>query len=283
VRLQYVFHTRWHSQTKADGCVSKAPRHHVAPIHLGTLDVPFSAPIACTRRLLTTSPLTLRNFSDHDELSHSDQGQTHPPTSDNKSPLLCPVGSSSTLLTPLSNAPQSDPGQHSSLKPSRPSIVVYKVATGPNLAGTRDVIRVSYGEGHRKWTRSTSSRHRIKERHLSGQAYTPNRYGNTKRDDTEKLLNRKVIRSKIFAAQQHYDDKYLVSPGLRRANSKASSKSRPAERLEGDMAWDFGAGSEKCQRRVDADRTQVRVGGLTRVRMTPRPAVDGEIGPKAAP
>ena len=55
----------------------------------------------------------------------------------------------------------------------------------------------------------------------------------------------------------------------------------PAERVEGDMAWDFGAGPERCVRLMDADRSRVRVGGLTSVRMIPRTAVDGGIGPKA--
>jgi hypothetical protein len=54
----------------------------------------------------------------------------------------------------------------------------------------------------------------------------------------------------------------------------------PAERVEGDMAWDFGAGSETCVRPADADRYRVRVGGLTSVRMIPRTAVGGRIGPE---
>jgi hypothetical protein len=55
----------------------------------------------------------------------------------------------------------------------------------------------------------------------------------------------------------------------------------PAERVEGDMAWDFGAGLETCVQPVDADRSRVRVGGLTSVRMIPRTAVNGGIGPEA--
>jgi len=54
----------------------------------------------------------------------------------------------------------------------------------------------------------------------------------------------------------------------------------PPERVEGDMAWDFGAGSETCVRPADADRYRVRVGGLTSVRMIPRTAVSGGIGPE---
>ena len=50
----------------------------------------------------------------------------------------------------------------------------------------------------------------------------------------------------------------------------ASDKSLPAERIEGDMAWDFGVGSEMVERRANVYRPQVRVGGLTSVRMIPR-------------
>lgn len=55
----------------------------------------------------------------------------------------------------------------------------------------------------------------------------------------------------------------------------------PAERVEGDMAWDFGAGPETYVRPVDGNRSRVRVGGLTSVRMIPRTAVHGGIGRKA--
>jgi hypothetical protein len=56
----------------------------------------------------------------------------------------------------------------------------------------------------------------------------------------------------------------------------ASDKSHPAERIEGDMAWDFGVGSEMGERHANVYRPQVRVGGLTSVRMIPRTTVDGE-------
>jgi hypothetical protein len=136
---------------------------------------------------------------------------------------------------------------------------------------------VSYGEGRRKRTHPTNSGHRKKERNLGRLGYPPKEYGNAKRDDTTKPLDRKAVRS---ARPGGYRDGG-TSSGLRRADTKVSGKLPPAERLEGDMAWDFGAGPEKCQRRVDADRIRVRVGALTSVRMIPRTAVDGEIGPMA--
>ena len=64
---------------------------------------------------------------------------------------------------------------------------------------------------------------------------------------------------------------------------KASDNWLPAERIEGDMAWDFGVGSEMVERGANVCRPQVRVGGLTSVRMIPRTAVDGEVGFRASP
>ena len=60
-----------------------------------------------------------------------------------------------------------------------------------------------------------------------------------------------------------------------------SGKPPPAGRVEGDMAWDFGVGQQTTTRHMDVRRPQVRVGGLTSVRMIPRTVVlvEGEIGP----
>ena len=258
-------------------------RRPVTPVHHATtLDAPFSTPTASARKSLTPSPLTLRNSSDHEELTQSDQGQTHPLNpSENTSQILRQDRSGCTLLTPLSSTPQSGPRRHSSvIGPSRPSVIVYKVATGPNIAGSKDVIRVSYGEGYRRRIHTTSLGHRNKERKQGRQGYLPKEYGNARRHDTIKYLNRKATRPKLRSARANCDDKCPASTGLLRADTKVSGKLPPVERMEGDMAWDFGAGPEKCQRRVDMDRTRVRVGGLTSVRMIPRTAVDGESGSK---
>jgi hypothetical protein len=48
------------------------------------------------------------------------------------------------------------------------------------------------------------------------------------------------------------------------------------------MAWNFGASLETCVRPADADRSRVRVGGLTSVRMVPRTAFSSGMGPEAA-
>jgi hypothetical protein len=262
----------------------KRTRHPVTPVHHATtLDAPFSTPTACARKRLTPSPLTLRNFSGHDDLTHGDQERTLSLNHSENISQNLRQHSSCTLLTPVSSTPQSGPRRHASLfGPSRPSVIVYKVATGPNLAGSRDVIRVSYGEGYRRRIHTTSPGHRIKERKQGHQGYPPKEYGNARRDNTTKHLNRKATRSKLYSARANCDEKCPASTGLPRYDTKVSDKLPPAERIEGDMAWDFGAGPERCQRRVDTDRTRVRVGGLTSVRMMPRTAVHGgESGSKA--
>lgn len=196
----------------------------------------FSTPTTCARKILTPSLLTLHNLSDHEGSPHVDQGRTHPlKPSDNESQISHP-DSSCPLLTPLSSASQSDPKRHSYLGMSRPSVIVYKVATGPNLAGTRDIIRVSYGEGHRKRIRSD---HRNKDLNLGRQGYPPEEYGNARRDEAVEHLNRKAIRSKLYSARRCYGKRSLPS-GLRRSDTKVSGKLPRAERVEGDMAWDFG-------------------------------------------
>jgi len=265
----------------------KRIRRPVTPVHHATtLDVPFSTPIACARKSLTPSPLTPRNFSDHEDLiTHEDQGHTHSLNpSENTSQILRQDSRSCTLLTPLSGTPQSGPRRHSSLvAPSRPSVIVYKVATGPKLARSRDVIRVSYGEGYRRRIHTTNPGHRDKERKQGLQGYPRKEHRNARRDDTTMYLNRKATRYKLCSSRANCDEKCPASTGLPRADTKVSGKLPPAKRIEGDMAWDFGAGPEKCHRRVDTDRTRVRVGGLTSVRMIPRMAVDGESRSKATP
>ena len=67
------------------------------------------------------------------------------------------------------------------------------------------------------------------------------------------------------------------------ADINTLDNSLPAGRIEGDMAWDFGVGSEIAERGANVHRPQVRVGGLTSVRMIPRTAVDGEVAFGASP
>lgn len=231
---------------------------------------------------MTPSPLALCNFSKHEELILADRRRRSPSMNprNNTSPIPHPDGSCA-LLTPSSSGPQLRPRRPSSfLGTSRPSVIVYKVATGPNLSRSRDVVRVSYGEEYRKRTPLTNSINRSKERTLSRQgcSISTKEYGNAKRGDTTEHLNRNSIRSKFCSSRRYHNEKRSPS-GLRRAEIKMSGRLPPAERIEGDMAWDFGAGPETCVRPVDVDRSRVRVGGLTSVRMIPRTVVNGGTGP----
>lgn len=261
----------------------KAPKvtKRPTPDHTNALDAPFSTPPCAGRKSLAPSSLALRNFGEHEELVLADRRLTRPMgPPNNDSPIPHPDGNCA-LLTPTSSDPKSRTRRPSSfLGTSRPSVIVYKVATGPNFSGSRDIIRVSYGEGHRKRTPLTNSSNRSTERTLGRQGYSTKEstkeYGITNRDDTTLHLNRKSMRSKLCSSRRYHDD-----TGLRRADIKMSGMLQPAGRIEGDMAWDFGAGPETCVRPADADRSRVRVGGLTSVRMIPRTAVNGGIGPEA--
>ena len=248
----------------------KRTRRPMTPVHAATLDVPSSTPFALERKTLTPPPMSLRNFSEHEELTLADQRRAHPSSPQNNDPQ---IPHSCTLQNPSSSGPQSGPKLSSFHGTSRPSVIVYKVATGPNLLGSRDVMRVSYGEGHRKRTPLADSGNRSKER-------APGR-GNAKREGTTGHPNSKPIRSKLCSTRRYYDEKRSPS-GLRRAEIKMLGRLPPAERVEGDMAWNFGASLETCVRPADANRSRVRVGGLTSVRMVPRTAASSGVGPEAA-
>ena len=259
---------------------TKATRRPI-PDRINALDAPFSTLSGPERKTLAPFSLAPRNFSEHEKLVLADRRRTHSmSTPNNDSPISHPDGNCA-LLTPTSSDRKSRPRRPSSfLGTSRPSVVVYKVATGPNFSGSRDVIRVSYGEGYRKRTPLTNSSNRSKERTLGRQGYSTKDYVITKRDDTTEHLSRKSMRSKLCSSRRYRDDRRSPS-GMRRADIKISGMLPPAERVEGDMAWDFGAGPETCVRPVDADHSRVRVGGLTSVRMMPRTAVNSGIGPEA--
>ena len=253
----------------------KAPKEtrHPTSDHANALDAPFSTPSGAERETLAPSSLALRDFNKHEKLVLAGRSRTH-----SMSPPILRPDRSCALLTPAS----SDPKSRSStlLGTSRPSVIVYKVATGPNFPVSRDVIRVSYGEGHRKRTPLTNSSNRNKEHTLGRQGYSTKGYGIIKRRDTTEHLNRKSTRSKLCPSRRYHDDK-LSPSDLRRADKKMSGVLPPAGRVEGDMAWDFGAGPGRGVRPVDADRSRVRVGGLTSVRMIPRTAANCGIGSEA--
>jgi hypothetical protein len=110
--------------------------------------------------------------------------------------------------------------------------------------------------------------------HDLGRHSGPLKGDKAKRDGVAKHPGRRVLRTKFCL-----DGRRASPVGLRRDDTKLSDNPPPAERVEGNMAWDFGVGPQTSTQRVDVHRHQVRVGGLTSVRMVPRTAVDGEIGP----
>ena len=257
---------------------SKAPkraRHPITPVLATILDAPFSTPSPRSRKTRTPSHLTPSNFSDHEGSGSAGEGRIHAPNPPDSSPRVPRPGRSSCALTnPSSNAPQSDPGQSAShCGTSRPSVIVYKVAMGPNLTRSKDVIRVSYGERHRKRNNMKHLGHGSKTRDLGRYANPLTGHDNARRDYASKHPGRRLLRSKLC-----FGERRASSAGPQGTDTKESGNSQSAERVEGDMAWDFGVGSQTRTRRVDVNRSQVRVGGLTSVRMIPRTAADGEIG-----
>jgi hypothetical protein len=116
-------------------------------------DVPFYAPSADLT--LASSPLTPPDSSDHEGSSRVEGTQTRPskPSTISKDDTVIP-GQGCTLVTSSPIFPHLDLGQNPPFgRACRPSVIVYKVARGPNLAKSKDVVRISYGEGHQKRSR----------------------------------------------------------------------------------------------------------------------------------
>jgi hypothetical protein len=125
-------------------------------------DVPFRAPSADLT--LTPSSLTPLDFGDHEGPSHVEKTHTRPskPSSTSKDDRMIPK-QGCALVTPSPRARHPDPGQNPPFSGAcRPSVIVYKVARGPNLAESKDVVRISYGEGCQKRTRMKFSGRRSK-------------------------------------------------------------------------------------------------------------------------
>src|SRR6266852_4417523 len=157
----------------------KAPRFLRRPTsdHANALDAPFSTPSGADRETFAPPSLALRDFSNHEKLVLVGRRRTHPMSPPNIDSPISRPDRSCALLTPTSSDPKSRPS--TILGTSRPSVIVYKVATGPNFSGSRDVIRVSYGEGQPKRTPLTNSSNRSKELNLGRQGYSTKDYGIT--------------------------------------------------------------------------------------------------------
>jgi hypothetical protein len=268
---------------QVDTWIPKAPKqveHSIAPVHAAILDAPFSTPSSRLRRTRTPSLLARSDFSGHKCSSGVGERQTDPFKASGKGWIPRPERSSCTLPNPSYNAPKSDPGQNASfLRTSRPSVIVYKVATGPNLARSKDVIRVSYGEGQqRNRNRKNRLGHSSKTHDLGHYNSPLKKHDKAKRGGMAKHSGRKLSRTQFCL-----DDRRASPAGQKAVETMLSSNPPSAERVEGDMAWDFGVSQQASARHVDVHRPQVRVGGLTSVRMIPRTVVlvEGEISPGA--
>ncbi|KAF8270586.1 hypothetical protein EI94DRAFT_737423 [Lactarius quietus] len=141
--------------------VPKRTKRIATPVRAMAQGVPFYAPTADL--ILTASPLTPLDFGDHEKSNHVEGTQTHskPSATTNDDRVIPRQGCSLTTLSP--SAPHPDLGQNPPVSGAcRPSVIVYKVAKGPNFAKSKDVIRISYGEGCQKRTRMKHSGRRSK-------------------------------------------------------------------------------------------------------------------------
>src|SRR3984885_15550537 len=113
----------------------KVPKETRRPTsdHANALEAPFSTPSGAERETLPPSSLALRDFSKHDELVLAGRRRTHPMSPPNNDSPISRPDRSCAFLTPASSDPKSRPSTF--LGTSRPSVIVYKVATGPNFSG----------------------------------------------------------------------------------------------------------------------------------------------------
>ena len=112
---------------------------------------------------LAPSPLSPLDFSDNQGMSRVEGTQTHssePPAATQHDRVI--PGKGCTPITSSLSAPYPDLGHPPFSGACRPSVIVYKVTSGPNLAKSKDVVRISYGEGFQKRTRMKISGRRSK-------------------------------------------------------------------------------------------------------------------------
>ncbi|KAI0305369.1 hypothetical protein B0F90DRAFT_1815592 [Multifurca ochricompacta] len=285
-------HTQKYGSPNADAHIANALKrgeHTVSPVCATTLDVPFSTPSARSRKFLTPSPFTPLNFSDREESGCRKETET---VSRVFQPFEYFEGQFRDLEAGLRLQcsaefimecfPVRSRQKQSSVGASRPSVIVYKVSTGPVIAGSKDIIRASYGKGHQKRSRMKVSGYLDKARYPRSHASPPKELGNPSRDGSAQDPNKKLARAKHCPARTFHDMKPTSSVHLQNVDLEVYGRPPSAERIEGEMAWDFGTGPDMSVRHAGSNRPQVHVGGLTSVRMILRTAVDGKIGPWAA-
>lgn len=176
-----------------------------------TQGVPFSAPSADLT--LTPSPTPL-DFGGHKGLSDIEGTQTHPtrPSTTTKDDRVIP-GQGCTLITSSPSARHPDPGQNPFSGTCRPSVIVYKVARGPNLAKSKDVVRISYGEGCQKRTRMKISNRRSKVCGRRSYPCLQEVLRIVKRGNAAMHLDMKSVSSYFCTKQRYHGIKQLPSTG----------------------------------------------------------------------
>jgi len=140
--------------------------------------------------------LTPLDFGDREELSHVEGTQTHTskPSTTSKDDTVIP-GQGCTLVIPSPSTPHSDLGQNPPFSGAcRPSVIVYKDISGPNLAKSKAVVRISYGEGVQKRSRMRFSGRRNKVRGQGSYASLQRVLRNVKRGDAAMHLDKKTVR-----------------------------------------------------------------------------------------
>jgi hypothetical protein len=206
-----------------------------------TQDVPFNAHSAN----LTPTPLPLSPpaFGDHEGINRVERTQTRPlkPSTSTQDDRVIP-GQGCTLLTPPLSAPYPDLGQNPPFGGARrPSVIVYKVTRGPNLAKSKDVVRISYGEGLQKRTRMKLSGRQSK---VCGRGTYVNLRKVliiVKRGDATMRLDMKSVRSCFYTAQRCHGMKQLLSTGYRRQIWGQRTDYSPLSALKGTWPGTLGS------------------------------------------
>ncbi|KAH8998048.1 hypothetical protein EDB92DRAFT_1321408 [Lactarius akahatsu] len=117
---------------------------------------------------LTPSPLPPLDFGELGGSSYAEGTRPSKSSTTSKDDTVVPKRGC-ILIAPTPNAPHPDLDQNPPFSGAcRPSVIVYKVARGPNLARSKDIVRISYGEGHQKRTRMKFSGRRNKVRGRGG-------------------------------------------------------------------------------------------------------------------
>lgn len=214
VRHQYVCKGSRIGKSWLTDRFPKAPKRArciAIPARAMTQDAPLDAYSA--NLALTPSPLPSLDFSDDQGTSRVEGTQTHsskPPTATQHDRVI--PGQGRTFITRSLSAPYPDLGQNPPFGGAcRPSVIVYRVTRGPNLAKSKDVVRISYGEGFQKRTPKKCSGRRIKVCGRGSSASLKKVLRIIKRGDATVHMDMKSVRSYFYTTQRRHGLKQLLS------------------------------------------------------------------------